>query len=119
MYWNIDDYFCDCLLIDDYEDEYNGKCSEIQIKKGCNEYNKNNNSTKLFKTKLYALYYKSDYLNLFKRIRTDRGNVSLCKKGYRKCGYLDSFNNPFCANERENKICPINEISFFWEMMEK
>jgi hypothetical protein len=57
-------------------------------------------------------YYKADYLSLFKRIRNDKEKFKLCKKGYRKCGYLDSLNNPLCINEGEK--CPINEITFFY-----
>ena len=57
-------------------------------------------------------YYKADYLTLFKRIRNDKERGKLCKSGYKKCGYLNSLNNPFCAKEREQ--CPINEITFFY-----
>ena len=113
MNWNLDKDICDCLYIDDYEDEYEGKCSETLIEDGCNEYNKNNNSTKLYNTTLYVKYYKEDYLSLFKRIRNDKERGKLCKKGYRKCGYLDSLNNPFYRNEGES--CPINEIKFFYD----
>ena len=113
MNWNLDKDICDCLYIDDYEDEYEGKCSETLIEDGCNEYNKNNNSTKIYNTTLYVKYYKEDYLSLFKRIRNDKERGKLCKKGYRKCGYLDSLNNPFCKNEGES--CPINEIKFFYD----
>jgi len=111
MNWNLDKDICDCLNIDDYEDEYEGKCSKTLIENGCNEYNKNNNSTKLYNTIIYVKYYKEDYLSLFKRIRKDKKRGKLCKKGYRKCGYLDSLNNPFCSKEGES--CPINEIKFF------
>jgi hypothetical protein len=44
MNWHLDKDICDCLDIDDYGDEYEGKCSETLIEKGCNEYNKYNNS---------------------------------------------------------------------------
>ena len=112
MNWHLDKDICDCLDIDDYGDEYEGKCSETLIEKGCNEYNKYNNSTKIYNSTLYVKYYKADYLSLFKRIRNDKEKFKLCKKGYRKCGYLDSLNNPLCINEGEK--CPINEITFFY-----
>lgn len=111
MYWKMDDFFCDCTNIEDYETYYNERCSEEQIKDGCNEYIKNNeNSKKLYKTTLYALYYEEDYLTLFKRTKTDKHEGKVCQSKYKKCGYLDSLNNPFCRRTNEN--CPINEISF-------
>ena len=60
MHWELDEDICECSNIKHYEDTYEGKCSDIQIEKGCNEYNKYNNSTKLHKTSLYAKYYQVD-----------------------------------------------------------
>lgn len=114
MHWNIDNYLCECSHVDDYETNYNEQCNDFHIEKGCYEYNKYNNSTKLYNTTLYVLYYKADYLTLYKRIRTDKGDGKLCKYGYKKCGYLDSLNNVFCINEKKKEICPINELFFLY-----
>ena len=114
MHWNIDNYLCECSHVDDYETNYNEQCNDFHIEKGCYEYNKYNNSTKLYNTTLYVLYYKADYLTLYKRIRTDKGDGKLCKHGYKKCGYLDSLNNVFCINEKKKEICPINELFFLF-----
>ena len=37
-------------------------------------------------------------------------NNQYYKNGYKKCGYLDIFNNTLCVGEEE--LCPINEITF-------
>ena len=89
-----------------------GHCSDYKLEVGCNEYNPINKASKINGIKLYVSYYEDDYLTLFKRLRNNKGelNSKLCKDGYKRCGYLDSFNNTLCV--KEEKVCPINYINF-------
>ena len=106
------DTFCDCSHIEEFKLVYNGGCSDYKLEHGCNEYNPKNKASKLYKTKLYVSYYNVDYLTLISRLRNDMGklNNQLCKNGFKRCGYLDIFNNIMCVKEEE--ICPINELNF-------
>ena len=106
------DIFCECSHIDEFKLQYKGQCSDYQLEVGCNEYNPINKASKLYGTKLYASYYEADYLTFINRLRNDKGelNNKLCKDGYKRCGYLDIFNNTLCVKEEED--CPINDLRF-------
>ena len=106
------DIFCECSHVDEFKLQYKGQCSDYQLEVGCNEYNPINKASKLYGTKLYASYYEADYLTFINRLRNDKGelNNKLCKDGYKRCGYLDIFNNTLCIKEEED--CPINDIRF-------
>lgn len=97
---------CDCLLVSDYKRIFEDNCNEYKISKGCIEYMPNK-ASKIFETKLYAKYYKVDYLNLLLRLTKDN---HICKNGYKRCGYLDDSNNTLCVKEEEK--CPINYLHF-------
>ena len=97
---------CDCSLIDDFKRVYEGECNQYKLSKGCVEFIPNN-ATFILGKELYAKYYKANYLTLNSRL-LDNGKS--CKDGYKRCGYLDEYQNTFCVEEDEN--CPINSVHF-------
>ena len=103
------DPFCDCSFVEHYWKCHSGKCSEIDLNDSCIEYSK----TKCFSYKnktLYIKYYDADYITLFSRVHDEYEKYfGLCKSGYKRCGFLDIFKNPFCVKKDEN--CPINYIN--------
>ena len=97
---------CDCSLIDDFKRVYEGECNQYKLSKGCVEFIPNN-ATFILGKELYAKYYKANYLTLNSRLLDDG---KACKDGYKRCGYLDEYQNTFCVEEDEN--CPINSVHF-------
>ena len=97
---------CDCSLIVDYKRIFEKNCNKYKISKGCIEYMPKK-ASKIFDTKLYAKYYKVDYLTLLSRLSEYK---DICKNGYKRCGYLDDLNNRLCVKEEEE--CPINYLHF-------
>ncbi len=83
------------------ETNLTNSCSTVQEQSGKNIYN--------FIFKYYVTYYDSDYLTLLSRV--DKNKPSICKEGYKKCGYLDSaLLHPFCV--KENEDCVANYLFF-------
>ena len=99
------DTFCDCTFIDSYGKSISGECNSILLNDGCIQYNKVK-ATKFNNQEFYVSYYDADYFTLFSRI--DSKDSNLCKDEYKKCGFLDIFNNAFCVKQTEE--CPINDI---------
>lgn len=105
-----DDTFCDCTFIDDYLKPSSDSCSYSKINDGCIEYQPK--KAYIYDKKvLYVKYYEANYYELFSRIYAT--NNSLCKSGYKRCGYLDIFKNRFCVKESEK--CPITKINIEYE----
>ena len=101
----VNEITCDCSFINDYSKIFSGKCKSIHLNKGCVQNNQNKAS--FFNHKeLYVKYYDADYLTLFSRIDDD--NPSVCKDGFKRCGYLDILKNIFCVKESEK--CPVNSF---------
>ena len=106
---------CDCSHIEEFLLLYKEKCSKYKLSVGCNEYHPLNKASKLYGITIYVSYYEEDYLTFFNRIRKDKGDLgkTFCKDGYKRCGYLDIFNNTLCVKEEED--CPINNITFIFK----
>jgi hypothetical protein len=89
---------------------YKGSCSETNLTHDCltvQEQSAKNIYNYIFK--YYVSYYDSDYLTLLSRI--EKNKPSICKEGYKKCGYLDStLLHPFCV--KENEDCVANYLFF-------
>ena len=69
---------------------------------------KNNNK----KDKIFSHYYNGKeytfvdhYLDFIKRVSEGE-----CLSGYKKCGILDTYGNPFCVAQATN--CPVNQMIF-------
>jgi len=97
------------LIIHYYSDfsanKYVWMCSKILTVKQIVENNNINRVFSDFNNKMEKLYYKANYSNFLNRSSKDE-----CKKGYKKCGILDTYNNSFCISESSN--CPINKMQF-------
>jgi len=100
---------CDCS---NYRNNlyYKGSCSETNLTNNCRTVQEQS-AKEIYKYifKYYVTYYDSDYLTLLSRV--EKNKPSICKDGYKKCGYLDStFFHPFCV--KENEDCVINYLAF-------
>lgn len=98
---------CNCSSYS-YDYYLNDSCSKINLTNKCTnlEEQKPINIYKYF-FKYFVNYYDSDYLTLLSRVEKDKNN---CKTGYKKCGFLDSLNHPFCVKEEED--CVMNQFYF-------
>ena len=107
--WNGINEGCNCS--EKIRTYYPNLCSQYYLDYGC--FNMNEQGPKniyVYYFRYYVTYYDSDYLTLFSRVEKKQ-NISKCKSGYKKCGYLDSMRRPFCVKEEED--CVINTFYFF------
>ena len=117
--WNKHKTFCDCTHYDGYSRNDEGICYPEDFINGCNQYNSSKIAYIIYNSKLYASYYPENYWTLYERIEKDPSKQSrgLCKKEkingknkWKRCGYMDSFNNSLCVKNTEE--CPISGIFF-------
>ena len=94
---------CNCSNFNYLKDS----CSNEDLSNNC--FNVKEEESKIiykYHFKYFVTYYDSDYLTLLSR--TD--NITQCKKGFKRCGYLDNLIHPFCVKEEED--CVLNYIYF-------
>ena len=100
---------CDCSNSEQFNNQvYTDLCKQYQINGGCKKVYSNQGISlfNIYNTYFYQETLKRNYLDLLKQISSF--NKSECEGGYKKCGILDTLNNPLCI-EKEND-CPINDI---------
>ena len=102
---------CNCTdIYNNYNFFLKGSCSNINSGKKCiNVKEQDPINIYYYYFRYYVTYYDSDYLTLFSRVEKNE-NDKKCKKGYKKCGFLDNSLNPFCVKEEED--CVANRFYF-------
>ncbi len=101
---------CDCKGVKEYNNSiFTVKCLNYQTKVGCKNYKTitEKNIEKFYGKKFYTNIKNYDYLELINRIKYFN-NELICKKGYKKCGYMDKYKNILCL--KNNEICPLLDI---------
>ena len=98
---------CNCSIDYFTFDLSKGSCSNEDLSKNC--INVKEEESKIIYSyffKYFVTYYDSDYLTLLSRTE----NITKCKKGFKRCCYLDNLNHPFCVKEEED--CVLNYLYF-------
>ena len=101
---------CDCKGVKEYNNSiFTVKCLNYQSKAGCKNYKTKTekNIEQFYGKKIYTNVKNYDYLELINRIKY-LNNKLICKKGYKKCGYMDKYKNILCL--KNNEICPLLDI---------
>ena len=101
---------CDCKGVKEYNHSiFTVKCLIYQSKAGCKNFKTitEKKIENIYGKQIYTSIKTYDYLDLLNRIK-NINNELICKKGYKKCGYMDKYKNILCLKNNEN--CPLLDI---------